>query len=162
MNRLIEVLVDKILYGGLLEAMEKTFLKKYISALKNREFVLHISKYIVYGVLTTMVSIVSFWFLFHYTSWNENVCNFLSIALSILFAYVLNRQYVFESKDKNIIKEFLRFVAARAFSSVFDMVSFYIFATLLSLNEMIVKIVISFVIILLNYFLSKWLVFRSK
>ena len=95
------------------------------------------------------------------TTLDENICNFFSIVIGIVSAYALNRQYVFESKEKNILKEFSKFVMARVASSVFDMVTFFIFATWLSLNEMAVKIVISVVVVILNYFLSKLLVFKK-
>jgi len=122
----------------------------------------HIIKYLLFGVLTTIFSLGTFFVLIKTTNLNENICNFLSIVVGILSAYALNREYVFESKEKNILKEFSKFVMARIFSSAFDMITFFIFATCLSLNEMIVKIVISVVVIILNYILSKLIVFKKK
>lgn len=128
----------------------------------NKKFIIHILKYLIFGVLTTIISLGSFYILIKMTPLNENVCNFLSIAIGIIAAYVLNRQFVFESKEQNILKEFSKFVMARAASSLFDMLMFFIFATCFKFDEMIVKIVISIVVVILNYFFSKLLVFKDN
>ena len=83
-------------------------LSKVTDFLKNEELVIHIFRYLVAGVLATIVNLVSFILLRHYTELNENICNIISIVLAVLFAYFTNRVYVFNSKNcliiaKNII-----------------------------------------------------------
>ena len=69
---------------------------------------------------------------------------------------------MFNSKEKNILKEFSKFVVARIISMLFDMLCFYIFATLLKFDEMIVKVIIQVAVVILNYILSKIMVFTKK
>lgn len=162
LDKIINQFLDWMLSDRLIiQLKNNNSLNKLIEILENREFMTHIIKYLLFGVLTTIISIGSFGILIYTTPINENICNFISIILGILTAYILNRKYVFESKEKNILKEFMKFVMARALSSLFDMVTFFIFATCLSFNEMIVKIVISLVVIILNYILSKVMVFNK-
>lgn len=160
-------MLDKILYyisnNKLLESLNKNPIFHPITQkLKNQAFVKHILKYIFFGVLTTIISLGSFWILINKSSLNENLCNFISIIIGILSAYIFNRTFVFESKEKNIFSEFSKFVISRALSSLFDIVTFFIFATCLQLNEMVVKIIISIIVIILNYILSKLIVFNTK
>ena len=163
LDKIIENLLDWLLADKLIIQLEKNkMFQGFVEILKDRKFMTHIIKYLFFGVLTTIISLGSFWILIHFTTINENISNFISIVLGILSAYVLNRFYVFESKEKNILKEFSKFVMARVASSLFDMITFFIFATCLSLNEMMVKIVISIIVIILNYVLSKWLVFKEN
>lgn len=163
MDKAIEKLLDLLIDSEIVKSLENNKLfSKFVEILKDKKFMIHITKYIIFGILTTIISIGSLWLLVSFTTLNENLCNFISIILGILSAYILNREYVFESKETNIFKEFSKFVMSRIISSVFDMVTFFVFATCLSLNEMIVKIVISVVVVILNYVLSKLMVFNKK
>lgn len=167
LDKIIDKIIDKILNifldNEIIDSLEKNpACSGFIKKIKDRKFMIHIIKYLFFGVLTTIISLGSFWLLIETTELNENICNFLSIVIGILAAYALNREYVFESKERDIIKEFSKFVMARVASFLFDMISFFIFATLLSLNEMAVKVIISVVVVILNYFLSKILVFNKK
>lgn len=133
----------------------------------NKEFIIHIIKYLVIGFLTTIICLGLFWIFINLTplgetDLGENIANFLSIIITIIIAYVLNRCIVFNSKEKNILKEFVEFFLARVFSMLFDMACFYIFATVFRFNEMIVKIVIQVGVIILNYILSRFIVFSKK
>lgn len=159
-DNIIEKILDFFLEDKLIDSLEKIpVFQGIISKMKDKPFMIHIIKYLFFGVVTTILSIGSFYLLIKLTNLNENFCNFISIVVGILSAYILNRLYVFESKEKNILKEFSKFLMARIASSLFDMITFFVFATCLSLNEMAVKIVISIVVVILNYFLSKLLVF---
>ena len=163
LDKIIEKILDFIIEDKMIQNLDKnSIFHGIIQKLKDKPFMIHIIKYLFFGVVTTILSIGSFALLLKLTTLNENICNFVSIVVGILSAYILNRQYVFESKEKDIIKEFSKFLMARIASSVFDMVSFFVFATCLKFNEMVVKIVISIVVVILNYFLSKLLVFQKK
>lgn len=163
LDKIIEKILDFFIDNEIMNVLEKVpALKGVTEKLQDKKLMIHIFKYLLFGILTTIISLGTFWILINATKLNENICNFLSIVVGILSAYVLNREYVFESKEENIFKEFSKFVIARVASSLFDMIAFFIFATCLSLNEMAVKICISFVVIILNYILSKLLVFNKK
>lgn len=123
----------------------------------------HIITYLLVGILTTIVSLGSFWLIRKALPFiNENIANIASIALAILTAYASNRKYVFKSTEKNIFKEFVSFCSGRLVTMLVETVSFYVFATFLGLDEMLVKIAISVVIVILNYIISKVFVFKNR
>ena len=163
MNQLIEKFLDALLASNLLNVIEKMpGMHGPAQKLRDKPFMVHIIKYLFFGVLTIFFSLGTFWLLCQYTRLDENLCNFISIVVGIVSAYILNRIYVFESKEKNILKEFFKFAMTRVASSLFDMISFFILATCFSWNEIMVKIIISIAVVILNYVLSKSLVFKGK
>ena len=131
--------------------------------LKDKEKLREIIVYGIFGVLTTLVSFVSLYILKKiFVNVDSNILNTISIIIAIIFAYFTNRKFVFKSKEKNMLKEFLKFAGGRAFSALFEVVMFFIFYTLLQINEMISKAIISVFVIILNYITSKVFVFKSK
>ena len=80
--------------------------------------------------------------------------------VSVLFAYITNRIWVFESKDDNIIKEALLFYGGRIFSGAIDTALMYVFISILMTGDLFAKIVVQVVVTILNYVFSKFLVFK--
>ncbi len=117
--------------------------------------------YLVVGFLTTVVSIVSY-NLFRFVISNITVCTILSWICAVLFAYIANRIFVFNSKEKNILKEVTNFTLSRIFSLVVEIVVMFILASVLLINDRIAKILVQFIIVVLNYITSKLFVFKKK
>jgi len=70
---------------------------------------------------------------------------------------------VFESSDNgklSMLKEFLKFIAARIFSGLFDTASMMILVNLLAVNDMVAKILVNILVVVINYVLSKWIIFK--
>ena len=76
--------------------------------------------YIIFGVLTTLVNILVYYFFTKIILVNYIISNILAWVFSVFFAYVTNRIWVFESKNENIIKECFLFFGGRLFSGVVD------------------------------------------
>lgn len=125
-----------------------------------------IINYLIIGVLTTIVSLVTY-YLLTFSVLNPNndlelqIANIISWIVSVAFAYVTNRKYVFESKSKDIKKELSKFVSSRITTLLIDMGLMFIFVSLLSFNDKIIKLIVQFVVIVLNYVFSKLFVFRK-
>ncbi len=126
--------------------------------------------YLIVGVLTTVVSIVSFaifqnfalgFSLFGLTVKKYMVSTVLSWIVAVLFAYVTNRKFVFESHSKKVVSEFIKFVTARIMSLLAEIVCMYILIDLMHSDEMIAKILVQVLIIVLNYVFSKLFVFKK-
>ena len=118
--------------------------------------------YLIFGILTTFVNIVSF-FLFN-KLFNYKLSNIIAFILAIVFAYITNKKYVFESKKEEkteIIKEFIFFIGSRLFTFVLDMLLMVLFIEALFMNVLISKIIANIFVIILNYILSKKLVFKK-
>jgi putative flippase GtrA len=56
--------------------------------------------YIIFGILTTIVNLGSFFVMNDILNWNENISNFIAIILAVLFAYITNKDLVFHSEAK--------------------------------------------------------------
>lgn len=122
--------------------------------------------YLIFGVLTTVVSLVSY-YLLTITILNPEsgiqlqIANILSWIISVAFAYITNRKYVFESKSKDFVKEISSFVGGRVATLLLDMAIMFIFVTLLHLNDKVFKLVSQVVVIVANYIISKIFVFKK-
>ena len=120
--------------------------------------------YLVFGVLTTVVNIVSFYIL-DKLGVSLYVNNFITWALSVIFAFVTNKLVVFESKStnkKDLVREFFTFILARIFSLVVDMVAISLFINVLHIGKMISKIISNVIVIVINYIFSKLFIFKKK
>ncbi|MDR2623433.1 MAG: GtrA family protein [Methanobrevibacter sp.] len=136
---------------------------KILSLLKNEEVIL----YLIFGVLTTFVNFISFYILnelFNTSDLIPNVAWFLPNTgawfLSVVFAYVTNKIWVFESKNKKIHIEFSFFVGGRIFSYVVESCLMYLLINILCFNYYVAKIISQIIGVVLNYVLSKGVVFK--
>ena len=124
-------------------------------------------RYLVVGVLTTLVSLVIYYILVN-TLLNPNsafelqIANVISWICSVIFAYVTNRKYVFQSKQVKKTKEFVSFVGSRVITLFMDMAIMFLGVTLLHQNDKIFKLLSQVVVIVANYILSKFFVFKKK
>lgn len=116
--------------------------------------------YVIFGVLTTVVNFVVYFFFARLLGVNYIVSNILAWFFSVLFAYVTNRIWVFESKNTNILTEISLFFGGRIFSGVVDTGLLYLFVDILSLNDFISKLIIQVIVVILNYVFSKLIVFK--
>ena len=123
--------------------------------------------YLIFGVLTTLISLATYYLLV-YTVLDPNkalelqIANIISWCAGVTFAYVTNRKYVFESKNKNKLKESIRFIASRLITLFMDMAIMFVGVTMMHGNDKIIKIISQIVIIIANYLFSKLLVFNKK
>lgn len=136
---------------------------KYIIAFfkKYKEIIL----YLIVGGLTTLINVVSYWIFAHPVLLNTVISTVLAWFVSVLFAFFANKIVVFESKsyEKRIfIKEMLLFFVSRVATGALDVAIMYIFVDLLLFNDLVMKIISNIVIIILNYIISKFLVFGKK
>lgn len=133
--------------------------KDKISALyhKNKEII----NYIIVGALTTFVSVLSYW-LFRFIIKDYIILSILSWICAVTFAYITNRLFVFESKSNNIVGEVTKFVSCRLLTLILEITLMALFVSILHINDMISKIVLQFVVLALNYILSKLIVFKKK
>lgn len=118
--------------------------------------------YLIFGVLTTVVNIGSYLFLAKIFGINNLLSNIMAWFLSIVFAYITNRIYVFESKNENILQEFTLFIGGRGLSGILDSLLFFILVVWLTFNDFVSKIVINVIVIIINYILSKEIIFKEK
>lgn len=122
---------------------------------KHKEVIL----YLIFGVLTTLVSISTFYILSKVLNMHELVANIFSWIIAVSFAYYTNSKWVFESNDKGI-KSISKFFAGRLFTLAVEEVILLVFVTFMKCDEMVIKVIAQVIIIILNYVISKWFVFK--
>lgn len=126
-----------------------------------------IINYLIFGILTTIINLLTYYLLI-FTILNPDnnielqIANIFAWITSVTFAYITNKNYVFNSKNKNIIKEALKFYSSRITTLFLDMILMFIFVSILNFNDKIIKIIVAIIIIILNYIISKILVFKQK
>ena len=137
------------------EKFEKLFKKLF-----SKEVIL----YVVFGVLTTLVNWGVFYILNSPCKMNDNLANIIAIIMAVLFAYFTNKDWVFHSEAENFkerLSEFGKFMAGRAFTMILEFgLDAILFKT--AIPKMITKVAITVIVIVLNYFLSKFFAFSKK
>ena len=128
--------------------------------------------YLIFGVLTTVVDWGISFLLYYF--WGEAIeanallvhcANTIAWAAAVLFAFVTNRVLVFQSTSRGalaIFKELGSFAGGRVLTLLLQEAMFVIFFTWLGVSEYIVKVVAAVLVVILNYFISKLLVFRKR
>lgn len=122
-----------------------------------------IFKYILFGVLTTVVNIAVFFLFDTVLNFSYIIANAISIIAAILFAFFTNKKYVFKAKSQSwklAFKEFYLFVGLRSVSGLFDMLSMWMLVDFMNLESNLSKILTQFIIVVLNYIFSKLYIFR--
>ncbi len=121
--------------------------------------------YLIFGGLTTLVSFVTYVVFARLFSFDVVTSNVISWVISVLFAYITNRAFVFRSNKNGftaIIGEMCSFFASRLFSGIIETLIMYIFVDMIGYYDIAVKIVATVIVIVLNYILSKLFVFKKK
>ena len=122
--------------------------------------------YLIVGVLTTVVSLGTYWILTNTLLDPANpvqlqAANVLSWIAAVAFAFFTNRSFVFESKG-NMGKEAVSFVTARVGTLLLDMGFTFVTVSLLGMNDKVAKLISQVLITIANYVLSKLFVFKKQ
>lgn len=127
--------------------------------------------YIIVGGCTTVVSLVSkYLLLFTVLKASDPIQLQIAVLISwvcaVTFAYITNRLFVFKSKSKSYLEEIAKFFGGRVGTLLMEMVIMWFFCNLLGLNSdmwvFIFTIVCQILIMIANYFISKFFVFSKK
>lgn len=127
---------------------------------KNRQILL----YLVFGVLTTAVD----WglsFLLYACDVNVHVADVIAWIAAVLFAFVTNRLLVFESNRQDVLsvgKELVGFAGGRVITLILQELIIVLLYDVLRWNPYVVKILAAVVVVVLNYVISKFFVFRKN
>ncbi len=131
--------------------------------MKKREIVL----YLIFGVLTTLISLISFK-LFNFLFGEELYLlnNIFSWLIAVAFAFITNKIFVFESKkweSPMIFKEIFLFVSARVFSLIVEEAGLFLLIDILAiLSPDFSKFIMQIMVIILNFVFSKFIVFKKS
>ncbi len=129
-----------------------------------------IIRYLVIGILTTVVNLLVYTILEKYLKVNYNIANILAWFSAVIFAFFTNKIFVFESKSfkgKILKKEFVVFFASRVGTGVLEIASLPLVVNIgidrifFKTKGLDGKFLIGTFVVILNYFISKYFVFKK-
>ena len=159
-------MVDKIEEFGL-KILEKIHLKTLADWYREHKEGM---RYLIFGALATAVNIISYAIFaslilrFLSDAVRVNASEIIAFIISLIFAYFTNKLYVFESKTnsmKELLREMFSFAGCRIFTEVVSIVIMNM-AIWFNINDIIMKIVANIIVIILNFVLSKLIIFKKK
>lgn len=117
--------------------------------------------YIIFGITTTIINWVVFWCCINIFNFNYLLANAIAWFCAIVMAYITSKLFVFHSKTSNskTIIESILFLLVRVFTLSCEQVLLYIGHDLM--NQYILKIITTIIIVILNFILSKFIVFKE-
>ena len=121
--------------------------------------------YLFFGGLTTVVNYIVYLPCYNWLHLSASVSNVIAWVFAVVFAYLTNKPFVFKSHDwsmKTVVPELTKFVGCRVGSGVLETAILFVTVDLLLLNGNVIKLLVSVLVVILNYFGSKLLVFRRK
>ena len=111
-----------------------------------------------FGVLTVIVNIISFKLLLK-LNFSLLFANTIAFIIAVLFAYLTNTKFVFNNSFTK--KNFISFISMRIGTLFIDNLGLY-YLVGISVDELIAKSMINFIIIVINYICSKFFIFKNK
>lgn len=129
--------------------------------MKNKKEVIN---YLVFGVLTTLINIVSYGIFSKIFNIDFKLATTIAWIISVIFAFITNKIYVFNSKNPNILlitKEFILFIFFRLLSYIVDIVLMIMLVDWMKIDDLVSKILVNVVVVIINYFASRYFVFKT-
>lgn len=120
--------------------------------------------YAFFGVCTTLVNWVSYYLLYNIANIPNVPSTVIAWLLAVSFAFITNKLWVFDSrsfKRKVLIHEIWTFMAARLITGLLDVGIMYLTVDVLGWNATLWKLLSNIIVIILNYVLSKLIVFKK-
>lgn len=123
-----------------------------------------IVSYVFWGGMTTVVNYTAYFLLTRQLDVYYAYANAISWAVSVLFAYFANKLFVFRSREWGwkALRELWQMAAARIFSGLLEQGILMLFVEALHFPDGPVKIASNVVVVIVNYVLSKWIIFKPK
>ena len=157
---------DKILENSFIKKIKSN---KFINTILSNKIVgkfltKEVILYAVFGVLTTIINIGSFYIMTSLLHIDENLANNIAIILAVIFAYITNKDLVFHSQAQGFGEkfiEFCKFILGRLFTMFIESFGGSILFKYTPFHPMISKCIITVVVIILNFFISKFFAFKS-
>lgn len=120
--------------------------------------------YGIFGLLTVLINIVTYHIFYNYLGCPNVPSNVIAWVLAVLFAFITNKLYVFESKSmarKTFFRELVKFLCARLSTGGLDLAIMFIGVDLLQGPAIPYKIASNIIVVILNFVLSKLVVFKK-
>lgn len=147
------------------EKTNNNFVKKLMSNKLVQKFCTkEIILYILFGILTTLINIGSFYIMTNFLHFEDNFANNIAIVLAVIVAYFTNKDLVFHSEANGFGEkfiEFCKFILGRLLTMFIESIGGSLLFKFLPIPTIISKCIITVVVIILNFFISKFFAFKT-
>ncbi|MMZ50422.1 GtrA-like protein [compost metagenome] len=124
-----------------------------------------IIKYVFFGVCTTLINIISYIILINLVGAGFKIATSIAWVISVVFAFIVNQKYVFnngQSKFGDLFKQLILFAILRILSYFLDLLSMVALVDYVKIDDIISKVLSNILVVITNYFASKFIVFKNK
>ena len=121
--------------------------------------------YLIFGVCTTVINTVCYWLLYDILSWSNLISTVIAWLVAVIFAFITNKRYVFESRKSGVraqLIEFVSFFGCRILTGILDVVIMAVAVDLLKWNGLVWKLISNIIVTVVNYIASKFLIFKGN
>ena len=121
--------------------------------------------YLVFGGITTFINIAVYYVCYYYLKISNVGGNIAAWTVAVLFAFVTNKIWVFESKSTDrhtVMRESVLFFGCRLGTGLMDLAIMYLCVDIMKMSGGVMKIIANVLVIILNYVFSKLLIFVKK
>ena len=121
--------------------------------------------YLVFGGLTTLVSIASYVLFLKILDGNALLANVISWIFAVSFAYITNRIWVFRSRNhgfREILKEIITFYLGRVATLLLEELILFVGINMLGIDKVVIKLIAQVMVLIGNYIISKFVVFHHR
>jgi putative flippase GtrA len=130
--------------------------------MKNKKEIIN---YLIFGVLTTVVNIVSYSLFVEIIGMDYKLATTLAWFISVIFAFITNKHFVYNSKKRDFIsvaRELVSFSFFRILSYIIDLGMMIVLVEGIHLDSILAKVFANIIVVIINYFASKFFVFQPK
>lgn len=127
----------------------------------NKKITREIFLYVLFGALTTLINVLAYSLSYYTLYFSNTVATVVSWILSVVFAYITSRAWVFESKSNNAFKEVAEFFLCRITTGALDLLIMYVGVELLFFEGVWIKVLSNICVVILNYLASRLYIFKK-
>ena len=121
--------------------------------------------YLIFGVCTTLINTVCYWLLYELLVFSNVLSTVIAWLVAVIFAFITNKVYVFESKRTDFhaqLAEFVSFFGCRILTGILDVVIMAVAVDMLKWNGLAWKLISNIIVTIVNYIASKFLIFKNS
>lgn len=119
--------------------------------------------YAFWGVFATVANIAAYYVSYDLCHISNVISTLIAWAVAVIVAFITNKLYVFHSRGtsmKENVKEFISFTGFRLISEIFDLGIMFFAVDVMGWSALLWKVVANVIVVILNYFFSKFIIFR--
>ncbi|VTX49122.1 GtrA-like protein [uncultured Leptotrichia sp.] len=120
-------------------------------------------RYGVIGIVTVIVNILIYFILSTIFNIDYIISTIFSWLIAVIFSFLGNKYFVFQlNSSLNFWKELNYFMLTRYITGILDIIVMFIGVDIFKYNDVIIKIISNIIIIVLNYILARYFVFKNN